>query len=75
MFFSTPTLSKDELNFTFNFKAYALPFNPVTSFGLYFVNSGIYQPVEPGSYFQLSSMIIPYKLVLLLPVFDFEYTS
>jgi len=61
--FSTPTLSSDELNLTLSFKANALPFKPVTSFGLYFVNSGMYHPVLAGSYFQLSNKSTPYRFV------------
>ena len=66
-------MSNDELNLTLSFKAKALPFNPVTSFGLYLLNSGKDHPVFAGSYFQLSNKITPYKFVDLFPELDLEY--
>jgi len=41
---STPTLSNEELNLRFNFKENALPFKPVTSFGLNLICSLILEP-------------------------------
>ena len=75
MFFSTPTLSSEELNLRFNFNAKAFPFKPVISLGLNLDSSGIYHPVEPESYFHWSNIIIPYKFVALFPALDLEYKS